>query len=215
MQKYANILGQEAKASRDFYKTLENANVVIERYLDLVETILDKEEWSLFWINLHYPDSYLHKIDSQEILKDKTYSEEARLFRKIDKLVKILDSLSDYTIIVSDHGFSHYKYMININSLLYSKGLASIAKNEGLHEFWELQGVNEQYNTIRISNDNIIVKMLLNTPLRKTVSILKKLYEGLTGKKIRLREYNVNINNSKAFLLSTYSHGIIVRDKSI
>ncbi len=214
-KKYASILIYEAKAPRDFYGTLENANMVLERYLDLVETLLDKEEWSLFWINLHYPDDYLHKIDSQDILKEKIYNEEVKLFKKIDKLVRILDSLSDYTVIVSDHGFSHYKYILNINSLLYKKGLVTIAKEGGLRESWELHGVNKYHNTVRISPDSLLVKIVFRTPFRRTVNVLKKLYEGVTGKRIRFKEYNVDISSSKAFLLSAYSHGIVVMDKNV
>ena len=213
-KKYADLLDIMVKPAKDFNDSLDNANINLERYLDLVETLLSKESWNLFWINLPYPDNYLHKIDSGGILQDKVYLGEARLFSKIDRLVKLLDEVSDYIVIVSDHGFAHYKYILNINTLLYEKGLVTISKDKGLKEFWELQGLEEE-NVKRISPDNPLLRFILKTPFKRTINVLKKIYEKTTGRRLRLIEYSVDLVNSKAFLLSAYSYSIVIMDHSV
>lgn len=116
-------------------------------------------------------------------------------------------------MIVSDHGFSHYKYIININSYLYNRGYAKISIKEGLKEFWEHMEPEEK-TTITVEN-KLLLKMANLPVLNKLARRMKHLYEKVAGKQVSIKEYNVDYKNSKAFFLSTYSHGIIINDKRI
>ncbi len=206
--RYAKILREHEYKSKTREEFLDNVSNSLDKYLDLVESIVDKIDWRLFWINLHYPDAILHKFDEEWVFS-KSYYMENKIFGKIDHIIKILVDRSDYTLIVSDHGFAHYHTIINVNSYLFVKGFVNkTLGNKGLKEFWEHSN-KEEYFVIR---NNILLK-LANLKVISNISIrLRRIIEDLTGKKIKVAEYNADINRSKAFLLSTYSHGIILND---
>ena len=208
------LISDESSEGSDFESVLEYAVSDVSRYLGVIEELLSRLEWSLFWINLNYPDSYLHRTDSESaFLRTNIY--EMRLYGLIDKVIKLLLDHSDYLIIVSDHGFSHYRYVVNVNTYLHRAGFVSITGEGGLSEFWEHLGHGEK-GVIRVSANNPLLKFILNTPgLRKLVNPVKAIYEKLVGRPVRLREYSVDVSNSRAFLLSAYSHGIVVKDEGI
>ncbi|NPA98083.1 MAG: hypothetical protein GXO43_01770 [Crenarchaeota archaeon] len=209
--KYAKILGEHSYNSETREEFLESVSYGLDKYIELVETLADKVDWRLFWINLHYPDAILHQFDEEWVFY-KQYYKEKEIFGKIDRIVKTLADLSDHVIIVSDHGFAHYHTIININSYLYSKGFAAkTSSGKGLKEFWEHQEKREYLAVknkvlLRLANTRI-----LGNALRKT----KKFFERITGKRIKAAEYDVDTSKSRAFLLSTYSHGIILNDPTI
>ncbi len=208
--KYAKILGEHSYNSKTREEFLESVSYDLDKYIELVETLADKVDWRLFWINLHYPDSILHRFNEKWVF-EKPYYREEDIFGKIDKIIKMLADQADYVVIVSDHGFAHYHTILNINSYLYSLDLAVRAKNkEGLKEFWEH---SERKEYLEIKN-KFLLKIANNRALANILISMKKIIEKITGKQIRTAEYSVDIEKSKAFLLSTYSHGIIINDPS-
>ncbi len=206
--KYAKLLSEHSYRSSTREEYLENVANTLDNYLALVESLIDRFDWSLFWLNLHYPDAILHKFDEKWVFEKQYYFED-KIFGKIDRIVKIMLRESDYLVIVSDHGFSHYHTIININSFLFRRGYAVEDKEgKGLREFWE-HGENKDY--LGISN-RLVLRIANNKLFSKMIPPIKNLIEKITGKKIRTAEYNVDVGASKAFLLSTYSHGIILND---
>ncbi len=134
VRKYVKYLEGLNGKFRDFDEALEHAIEDVNAYLGLIHDLLSNEEWSLFWLNLNYPDSYLHLIDDDSVFTT-VHPYEAKLFSLIDKLVRVMKDSSDYFILVSDHGFDHFKYVININTYLHRVGLAKLASEGGLREF--------------------------------------------------------------------------------
>ncbi len=209
--KYAKLLEEHNYRSKTRDELLERASSILDKYVELVENLTEKLEWQLFWINLHYPDTILHHFDEEWVF-EKPYYLEGKIFGKIDHIVKILSEQSDYTILVSDHGFAHYYKIINVNSYLYSKGYTRKAVGDrGLREFWEHRQT-EDYFAVR---NKMILKLANTRIIGKLMGRVKRISEKILGKKIKVTEYNVDTIRSKAFLLSTYSHGVIVNDITV
>ncbi len=209
--KYAKILGEYSYKSRTREEFLNNVSEGLDKYLDLVESLVDKIDWRLFWINLHYPDAILHQFDEEWVF-NKPYYRESEIFGKIDHIIRILAERSDYTLIVSDHGFANYHTIINVNSYLFAKGFVEKASgNEGLKEFWEHRS-REEYFAIR---NETLLKLANNRVISNALRRVKKIIENLTGRRIKAAEYDVDTGRSRAFLLSTYSHGIMLNDPRV
>ncbi len=215
IKKYVSNLLSLSNHYSSFEEALEYAINDVNTYLGLINDLINKEDWNLLWLNLNYPDSYLHLIDDASVFKEvATY--ESKLFSLIDKLVKIMSDSSDYFILVSDHGFDHFKYVINVNTYLHKLGLAKLASEGGLMEFWEHMGASSNEDIVKVPSDNLLIKFILNNRvLRKLANPIKRIYEDLTGKRLRLKEYSIDPKRSDAFLLSAYSHGIIVMKEEL
>ncbi len=141
MEKYANILAKIIRVEplRSCSETLN----YYDEYLSLLNEIVEKlvyDEWSLFWINLPIPDIILHKCG--HYVFSKTLTLEAKVFSKVDKIIKTLSQMSDIISLISDHGFSYYKTLIRINDILAKKGLLKIIgrrKEAALKEYREVK----------------------------------------------------------------------------
>ncbi len=122
IEKYAGKLSLHSSA-KSFEETLVNGVKYLDEYIELVEELIDYFDFDLFWITLPYPDHYLHRAGDPTILHGTLHSGEKSIFSRIDKIVGTLMRNTDAVVIVSDHGFSSYKYLIFINTYLYYKGL--------------------------------------------------------------------------------------------
>jgi len=115
-------------------------------------------------------------------------------------------------LIVSDHGFSEYKYTVNINTVLYELGLISTTRERTTAHISDfVAGHTADVESVKLPLR--IHRFLLDHPLLK--SIVKKLYKKFTGKDITAEKPDVDVAHSKAFLLSSSSYGIYVKEQSL
>lgn len=203
--------------NKDFNSVIKESLNKLTGYVNAIEYFLSKLDPDLFWINLRIPDPYLHKAPL-DILGNKIYPEEDQVFRIIDKVIRILYENFDNLVIVSDHGFHKYRYVIELNTFLYNKGYVVSSKvRQGLRDIWEFHGSNGcvESGVTYISSTNPVIKVFMNKYTKPIGSWLKKLYERLSGKSIRLKFYDIDPRLSKAYLTSSTSFAVKVNDHNI
>lgn len=192
----------------------------IKHYLEIIEMLIEKYDYKLFWINLSVPDAILHKAHTEDFLTEKIVRKEKEIFVIVDNIIKLLDQHSDNLFIVSDHGFSSYRYILYINTILWKKKIVKTAE-KGIADLSELLGQDvgitgithkkPSRKTIIINPDNPIIKMLRTKPLTPIRISVKKVLKKLIGRKIDIRAfYHVDPRGSDAFLVSSLSHGVKV-----
>jgi len=175
--------------------------------INLIEEITKFELFDLYWITLPYPDNYLHKTSDPDVLIKKLIHGERKLFGLIDKLVKVLYPFSDYIVVVSDHGFSHYKYMINVNQILFNKGFLSLSKGDNeIREHYEVLAKHNKKKTLRIPR--ILLNPYVKRLFKWTRFLIKK-----AGFKISYPKPDPLL--SKAYMPYRYSFGIHINDEEI
>ncbi len=187
--------------NKDLDAILDWSITVLSSYIEMINEILNNEEFSLFWLTLPFPDIILHKTSSSEIFEKTIDSREIELFQIIDKILRIIISHYDTIILVSDHGFKNYKRVIEVNSLLYKLGLAKPAIDD------------TSSNRSRMSS--LILKMM-EAPIFKKQFIrefVKLLSKRIFGKNIKMPLRPVDTHHSIAYMPDIWSYGIYVKDK--
>ncbi len=117
-----NMINKLIKYIRNNYNcnsNLEKAVEIIHYYHDGVEKLL-KQNYDLVWVTMNLPDLFIHRCRESLHRIDKYLKP---VLVELDNLAKTAQQNCPNTIIVSDHGFSTYKYRVNINRLLYDHGL--------------------------------------------------------------------------------------------
>jgi len=181
--------------------------------INAVNQLIKELDWNLFWVIYTEPDHIFHGCYDKIMQGDNHL---LKIFEEIDKTIKIASKRADMTLIVSDHGFSEYKYLINVNSILYNLGFAAktwkrITKSH-IEFLTHHHGISVD-NVKRIKLPLRLQKLLFEYPFLK--SVLKKFYRKLAGKELRAEIPDVDPFRSKAFLLSGTSHGIYVKDQTM
>ncbi|RLG87052.1 MAG: hypothetical protein DRO15_05390 [Thermoprotei archaeon] len=214
-KKYFRIMQSLFKdLSKTPEESLEIAKIHVELYLQLIEELINKEDYDLFWINLRYPDSMIHMLKDPHILSSKIFKEEMEIFRNIDRIFKTLAENSLNTVIVSDHGFSIYKYVININSYLYRNGFITLRDEAQTSD--EIHGSLKKYKDIKtISWKKSVVRILRSPYLRFLGRFLKNIHNRISKKPIVIRFPVVDRRKSKAFAGTFYSFNVFVNDYNV
>ncbi len=208
MRKYVkNLFSAEEIRKNSSLSCMEKSLKMMRIYEELIRKTVEDLDWRLYWVNLNVPDFYLHA--RPELLFDKTTYHELELFSIIDRIVRLLTNHSDALIIVSDHGFSFYKWRISINDLLFRHGLVKIGQTGKLiREHHELQTKREyKYMSKKILP---ILRILYSPSLKLARKSLKKIYRLFKGKPPEIR-VGIDTLNSKAFMGTRYSHGVYVK----
>jgi len=164
-------------------KSLIKSLNLVKAVLEIVEDMLQTSRWNLLWINFQIPDIILHKCGFE--IFTKILKMERRLFNYIDRLVKIMDELSDFLIIVSDHGFSMYNRLIRINDILANKGYV-----EAVNEF--SKAALREYRELKLE--------IAGKSISRTRNFMVK---------------HVDKYRSKAFYISKWNLGVYVKDEKI
>jgi len=186
----------------------------VKSYLDITEDLLNRFNWRLFWLNINVPDGICHKCDFDIFGEIKPF--EQKIYKLIDKLVKLLNEAADMFLIVSDHGFSNYDKLISINDALFNKGYIKLTTDEKrmLMSHSELAAKRKRDKYIkRLVIHPWLLKILTSKPLYSFSRSIKRLYERITGKKIKLTS-NIDIVSSEAFMLEHFSYGVLVKNQN-
>ena len=104
--------------------------------------LMDSEEWDLFMVVIMATDevqhAFWHCMDAKPGDPNYPYRNAIReVYERADRAIGRLleranqdDDKPTYTFVVSDHGFGHSKYMINLNRWLMEKGLLAFQSAE-------------------------------------------------------------------------------------
>mgnify|MGYP000651509946 CR=1 FL=1 len=99
---------------------------VVDSHITAIENLDSVTcNYDFLWLYVNLPDTYLHKCPDALIKVNKLLTP---LLIKLDTLIKKTMELSENTIIVSDHGFKRFKYVVRINRILYDHGFAKIGR---------------------------------------------------------------------------------------
>ena len=217
---YAEFFGDEDpknytnEHSCEIMKDYVNA---LEIYEGAIEKAINTHH-SFLWITLNAPDVLLHRCP-KVLQKESVDRDEAKVFSKIDKFVKLLRESHSSLIIVSDHGFKQYDYLVSINDLLIKNGLAASTPERKIYEFGDYAAEKglERVNPPK----KIVVHPLLYAFVKKlhlSRAARSALYASskILGRRVEVRAHKyVDPENSKAFLPDYYTFGIYLKDPSI
>ena len=183
---------------------LRNLSRNAEERQEAVVSMLESLDWNLFWIVISEPDLMLHRCYDEVV---KGHEEVDFIFACIDRIIKAALEVSDYIVIVSDHGFAKYKYLIYVNTLLFNRGLVSKSSERKAHP-----EVKPKVPVRRVAVPQKIYKIVSWGPLKK---LIKKVYRSITGVELRGRYYYPDPEKSIAFMPSRTSFGVYVRERSL
>lgn len=198
---------------------------VLETYADVagslvtfVEEAIQGLNWRLFWMNVSVPDVYLHH--RPDLLTRADFPEaERRVMRAIDRIISLLEREADTFMVVSDHGFSVFDKVISINDILFTAGLVKPATGRGEHV---ARGHKELIRPGRRAVKGRVRPLGLRPgPLlliRKAIRRMPVLRNVVRSAASRLGlDYRVMIDmgRSAAFMPSSTSHGIYVRERGL
>lgn len=191
---------------------------ILDSYVQLVENLVYIDDWSLFWLNINFPDNVLHLFP--EILDtDKWIEYERLIVKRIEKIIAILLANSDAFILVSDHGFRMYRWALSINDLLVRIGCAKVSYKTTMRDFHELLVKHEDMTKESILLKRTVFPLLgliysnLFHPIR--ANILKPIFLKLPSKikdKIFPSIY-VDPRESDAFMSSASSFGVYIKNE--
>jgi len=217
MEKFAQLLPKPPLPRRSNTFLTEYTNI-LESYVTLIENMIDLLDWKLFWINLTFPDEILH-IFPEMLHKRIPY--EDKMLNHIDKIIKTLLENADALFIVSDHGFSQYKYAISINDILLKLGVAkaSTGKSYFLDFHNLLSGEEIRPAELKIAKLSLpLLRILYSSKLYSLRwKFLKPAYMYLpnTLKRLLLPTLYIDPSRSDAFMSSASSCGVYLRNESI
>lgn len=190
--------GQEALQNlfEDSIKRVEAINIMIEEL-----------NWNVAWIVYTEPDNIFHGWYEDVFTNNMILG----IFKKIDETIEKAVNLSDLVMIVSDHGFSKFDYLLSINTLLYKLGFASKTWKRKIKEV-DHRPIKFKEKRVKIRIPSEIYKFL---SLKQVKFVLKKVFSFLSGgKDIRAEIPSIDLEKSKAFYLS-HTNGIWVKTHTL
>jgi len=185
----------------------------LERRIGVIKKLISKTKWSLFFVVFSEPDFLLHKLYS-DILSGEGLAEEAyKVFDLIDNFIGWVvknvprDSL---ILLLSDHGFARYKYVIHVNKVL---------RDASLIKFKIAQREAHSSERINKQGDRIFVPKFLYRVMVKVESVRKiasLLFHTLFGNKIFPSYERVLDPYSSRARMHTETHfGIYINSKDV
>ena len=175
-----------------------------KKRVDGVNLMMQDLDWDMFWVVYSEPDHVFHHFYEDVFKADRKM---LRIFKKLDETIKVASELADLLFVVSDHGFSRYRFALNINSLLDKMGLVVKTREKLLKDTIYF---HQRQTTKYIKTPSWLYSFFSFEPIKLLV---KEILEKITGKNIRADPYKyVDPVRSKVFTLSHYSFGFHVKD---
>jgi len=181
----------------------EYSGTRLNLYLDLLE----RNDWSLYFIVFSETDWLLHRIP--ELLEGKNVTLIQPVISIIKKFIRKALELSDLIIIVSDHGFEVKRWAVNVNAFLRDRGLLRYG-----------YVLNSDYSTRKFisqkSQKTLFQEILRNmTAVASTIFPQRQVLMQLLIRKLRGRVpivSAIDINSSLAFMIESPSWGVYVNE---
>ncbi len=214
LESLKNILDQ-ARRSRSCRDHLRDAERIIGAHLGALNDMANN--YDLVWVNLRYPDTFLHKCPQSLYGREYLLKE---LLNRLDSMVEKALENSEYTIIVSDHGFKAYPGKVRINALLYKYGFLKISRKEG-----DTSNIGGRGSIVIGGRLSEIILRISRGPLRgiirRSYYALSSITSRLTGKKLMYKlPGKIDFMGSKAYIpaitnLETPHYYILLNDQGI
>lgn len=175
--------------------------------VNAVNKMMEELKWELFWVIYNEPDHLMHLCYDDVI---KCTNSIAKIFHKLDETIGKASEIADLILIVSDHGMSKVKLLLNINSFLDKLGLVSTTSIQKIKETGDL-GHRERHDQF-VKVPPKVYRVVSAKPVKFMV---KKFLKIITGKNFKARLPFVDPERSKAFMTSYTCYGIYVNDPSL
>jgi predicted AlkP superfamily phosphohydrolase/phosphomutase len=173
--------------------------------VNAVNSMMEELDWNLFWVIYSEPDNVMHENYNGII---NGYETALKIFSKIDETIEKAVQLADLVIILSDHGFSKFNYLISVNTLLYKLGLVVKTWKKPIKEF-----VDHPKGEIR--HIRVPVKLYGILSLKPIKFLSKKIFRLLSGgRELRGQLPCVDVKRSIAFYLSHFN-GVWVKNQNL
>ncbi len=173
---------------------------VMELYLAAVEKASSNAD--LLWANLNFPDAALHRCPKMLRQPD------APFLPILDKIIEIMDSKFESFMLLSDHGFSEYRYAISVNDILVKGGIARPSKRKHFRELGEGRSVG-------IGISPRLYKFLRAIGAVRVFRLAVKACSHLIGRPIRVfTKAWIDVEASEAFMPDKSSFGLYVNGGS-
>lgn len=165
-------------------------------YYDMLEEI----DWTLFFIIFSETDWLLHRLP--QILRGHATNAVRNLFAEIARFIARACTISDLTIVVSDHGFRRKKWAVNVNRYLEKYGMLKFT-------------ISPSHKRVRysMSAKNMLKFSILTLAdvASKCINLEKLLRINALRRKIRLE---VDLTKSKALMLECDGWGVYALNKN-
>ncbi len=188
-----------------------------EQYVEAVERLIeDRDEYDLVWITLNFPDAAFHKFP--RLLEDPSLT--GSVWKRIDRLLRLLLDRYDNVFIVSDHGFRLFDYRVSINDILYRHGYARPSSVDRELTLVDAEARLQGEQTIRIKFPSVLYKLLarlgLEAHARRLYPYVEAIVKAVTGKKPVIRAgVPVDYDNSRAIMPEGGVYGVYIFDENI
>ncbi len=174
--------------------------------IETLRRLLENHEWGLFWVVLSETDQLLHRCYDLVVNGGRRVDE---ILAMVDSLIEVALEVADAVIVVSDHGFSKYRYTINVNSLLYKYGFI-VKTGRRTHELVDLR-LKAPIKRVRVPE--WIYRFASKTLIK---GVIKRIYKWMTGLDLRAEPYMyADWERSTAYLPFHSSFGVKVTDPSM
>jgi len=187
--------------------------VGLEKRLKVIKRLFLKTKWNLFFLVFSEPDFLLHKI-YDDILTGRGLAEEAyKIFDLIDSFIGWVMKNSPHgsiLFLVSDHGFTSYKYVIHTNKILLNAGLIKLKIAESKENLQK----EKQKRKKKIYLPKFLYKLAIqNEKLRK---IMSSLFHTLFGRNV-VSTYRTVVDPSSSIALMHHPDhfGVYLNSKSL
>ncbi|MCD6089683.1 alkaline phosphatase family protein [Candidatus Bathyarchaeota archaeon] len=187
---------------------LEIALRILDAHIAALENLWSMEGcYDFLWLYVNLPDTYLHRCPQALNKRNKLLKP---LFDKLDVLVKKSLSLSDNLIVVSDHGFKKFRYVVRVNRILYDHGFAKAGKG-GIIDVHQVRASTHRKEIIKIHPSIIpYIHRILPPSIRKLIRLLLSITRKALHKQITVSAPpRIDENESKAFMPIGSSPAII------
>ena len=208
MSEYASIYAPYRISSETIYvdELLKGLLKECELRIKSLTMMAENVDWQLFWVIFSEPDILMHRCYNRVLMGEKTVDE---IFGMIDEFIKVLFKYADNIVVVSDHGFSEYRRVVNVNTILYNMGLVekTIKKVPGLVDL----RLKAKVKKVRIPT--WLYNIVSIRPIKR---VIKTLYRVITGYDLKAEPYMyVDMAESKAYMASSSSFGVIVKEADL
>jgi|Deesub1362A_J573_1020465.scaffolds.fasta_scaffold00355_23 predicted AlkP superfamily phosphohydrolase/phosphomutase len=207
--------------SKEGEELLEELIDTAKRRVQMAKELFLKEKWDFYFFWFGESDSVSHFFWNNIRCKTKT-GKAKNIFDIVDDFLKwILEKMNDKTILIvmSDHGFTDYRYKVNLNKLFKDHGLLKIkikkrTEDETLenHIRNQLEVENKKIKTRSVYIPHLVFKVAKH-PI--VLPLSKKFFRLFFGKSSEtMNVERVDFNRSKAFVPTSESLGVYLNKSS-
>ncbi|WP_089882892.1 alkaline phosphatase family protein [Halogeometricum limi] len=169
---------------------LDDLDHVMQTRHDLMELLMENEDWRLFFFVYVAPDRLQHLIWDDETL--------LAHYKKLDDILgEVMDYCEDRDsnlYVVSDHGFAPIEKVISVNRILADEGLLTTKDSEGARGVLSGVGLNKDRVQGALQKAGITDDKLVQTLPKSVVDFFAERIPGSHGL------YDVEFDRTDAFL---------------